>query len=332
MSEFYDITFAHPWYFLLLLLIPLMLLWRWFRRDKQHASIKLSSLQAIGKPTFKARLRPFLYWLKLFAFTSLVFALARPQNALKEQKVNTEGIDIVIATDVSGSMLARDFQPDRLEASKNTAVEFIANRENDRIGLVVFAGESFTQCPITSDHEVLKKLTSEIKSGIIADGTAIGMGLATAVNRLRDSEAKSKVIVLLTDGVNNQGFIDPLTAAQTAEEFEIKVYTIGVGKTGTAPYPARDLFGRTVLQNVEVQIDEELLKQIAKQTGGKYFRATNNRSLQNIYKEIDKLEKTEVEVTTIKRYKEQFHPFALFAGIMLLLDFLLRFLFFRGMV
>lgn len=262
----------------------------------------------------------------------LTVAMARPQNALKEQKVKTEGVDIVIATDVSGSMLARDFTPDRLEASKATAIEFISARENDRLGLVVFAGESFTQCPITSDHNVLKKLVAEIKSGLIEDGTAIGMGLATAVNRLRDSDAKSKIIVLLTDGVNNQGFIDPLTAAETAKEFDIKVYTIGVGKTGTAPYPQRDIFGRTVLQNVEVQLDEELLKAIAKNTGGRYFRATNNRSLQNIYKEIDKLEKTEIEVTTIKRYKEQFHRFALIAGLLLLLDFLLRHLFFRGMV
>lgn len=326
-----NISFANPWFLLLLLLVPFFLFWQWKKYRQQYAEFKFSSLDAVkDNLTIKAKLRPFLNLLKTIAFALLVIAFARPQNALKEEKITTEGIDIVLVTDISGSMLAQDFQPDRLEASKNTGIEFVNARPNDRIGLVVFAGESFTQCPITTDHGVLKKLMSEIKSGLIEDGTAIGMGLATAVNRIKDSESKSKIIVLLTDGVNNKGFIDPLTAAETAKEFDIKVYTIGVGTKGMAPYPVRDLFGRTVLQNMEVQIDEELLNEIAINTGGKYFRATNNNSLQNIYGEIDRLEKTEVEVTSIKRYLELFHPLALIAALLLILDLLLRYTIFRG--
>jgi len=293
----------------------------------------MSSLESVkGSATIKSKLRPFLNLLKILAFGLLVVAFARPQDTLKEEKITTEGIDIVLATDISGSMLARDFKPDRLEASKNTGIEFIEARPNDRIGLVVFAGESFTQCPLTTDHNVLKKLLSEVKSGLIEDGTAIGMGLATAVNRLKDNESKSKIIILLTDGVSNKGFIDELTAAETAKEFDIKVYTIGVGSKGMAPFPAKDIFGRTVLQNVKVDLDEQVLKDIAKNTGGKYFRATDNNSLKNIYAEIDKLEKTEVEVTSIKRFKELFHPFALIASLLLIFDVLLRQTFFRGIV
>lgn len=333
MNTLANISFAHPWFFLLLLFVPFLIFWQWKKYRQQYAELKMSSLSAIkDHRTWKSRIRPWLPLLKTLSFIFLVIALARPQNALEEEKITSEGIDIVIATDISGSMLARDFQPDRLEASKNTAIEFVDNRENDRVGLVVFAGESFTQCPITSDHNILKKLMSEVKSGLIEDGTAIGMGLATAVNRLKDNESKSKVIILLTDGVNNKGFIDPRTAAETAKEFDIKVYTIGVGTKGMAPYPSRDIFGRTVLQNVEVQLDEELLQEIAEITGGKYFRATNNNSLKSVYSEIDKLEKTEVEVTSIKRYTEQFRFFALVAGLLLLLDILLRHTIFRGII
>lgn len=333
MSLFNNITFANPWFLLLLLIVPFLLFWQWKKYRQQYAELKLSSLASVkNNLSLKAKLRPFLNLLKILAFGSLIVAFARPQNALKEEKVTTEGIDIVIATDISGSMLARDFQPDRLEAAKNTAVEFVENRLNDRIGLVVFAGESFTQCPITSDHGVVKKLMSEVKSGLIEDGTAIGMGLATAVNRLKDNDSESKVIILLTDGVNNKGFIDPLTASETAKEFDIKVYTIGIGTKGKAPYPTKDIFGRVVLQNMEVNIDEALLKDIAKKTGGKYFRATNNQSLEKIYGEIDELEKTEIEVTSIKRYKEVFHPYALLALVLLAFDLILRQTFFRGIV
>ena len=333
MNPFGNITFANPWFLLLLLLIPFFIFWQWKKYRQQYAELKMSSLASVkNTKTFKAKLRPFLNVLKIISFGLLVIAFARPQDTLKEEKITTEGIDIVLATDISGSMLARDFKPDRLEASKNTGIEFIEARTNDRIGLVVFAGESFTQCPLTTDHDVLKQLLSEIKSGLIEDGTAIGMGLATAVNRLKDNESESKIIILLTDGVNNKGFIDPLTASETAKEFDIKVYTIGVGSKGMAPYPQKDIFGRTVLQNVQVQLDEDLLKEIAANTGGKYFRATNNTSLQKIYEEIDQLEKTEVEVTSIKRYKELFHPYAIIAVLLLIFDVLLRQTFFRGIV
>jgi len=333
LNPFGDITFGNPWFLLLLLLLPFFLFWQWKKYRQQFAEMKMSSLESVkGSATIKSKLRPFLNLLKILAFGLLVVAFARPQDTLKEEKITTEGIDIVLATDISGSMLARDFKPDRLEASKNTGIEFIEARPNDRIGLVVFAGESFTQCPLTTDHNVLKKLLSEVKSGLIEDGTAIGMGLATAVNRLKDNESKSKIIILLTDGVSNKGFIDELTAAETAKEFDIKVYTIGVGSKGMAPFPAKDIFGRTVLQNVKVDLDEQVLKDIAKNTGGKYFRATDNNSLKNIYAEIDKLEKTEVEVTSIKRFKELFHPFALIASLLLIFDVLLRQTFFRGIV
>jgi len=333
LNPFGNITFANPWLLLLLLLIPFFIFWQWKKYRQQYAELKMSSLASVkGSKTLKAKLRPFLNVLKIISFGLLVVAFARPQDTLKEEKITTEGIDIVLVTDISGSMLARDFKPDRLEASKNTGIEFIEARSNDRIGLVVFAGESFTQCPLTTDHDVLKKMLSEVKSGLIEDGTAIGMGLATAVNRLKDNESKSKTIILLTDGVNNKGFILPLTAAETAKEFDIKVYTIGVGSEGTAPFPQRDIFGRTVLQNIQVQLDEKLLKEIASITGGKYFKAKNNKSLQKIYEEIDQLEKTEVEVTSIKRYKELFHPYAILAALLLIFDVLLRQTFFRGII
>lgn len=326
------LIFAHPWFLLLLLLIPLLLFWRWAKYRQQYAELRLSSLAAFeGMRSWKAFLRPVLTFLKIGAFSCLVIALARPQNIFQEEKVTTEGIDIVLVMDVSGSMLAQDFKPDRLGASKDVAEEFIENRPHDRIGLVVFAGESFTQCPVTTDQGVLKELLSDIKSGVLNDGTAIGMGLATAVNRLKDSEAKSKVVILLTDGVNNAGFIDPITAAETAQQFEVKVYTIGVGTTGRAPYPARDIFGRTVMQYMDVQIDEKLLEEIASMTKGQYFRATNNTSLKRVYDEIDELEKTEIEVSAVRRYTEQFHIFALLAGICLVVELFFRNTLFRGL-
>lgn len=325
-----NIEFANPLFFSLLLLLPLLIFWQWYRYQQQYAEIKLSTTQhLVGIRSWKSVLRPFLVLFKLAAFILLVVALARPQNQFDEEKVTAEGIDIVLVMDVSSSMLARDFEPDRLGASKNVALEFIENRPYDRIGIVVFAGESFTQCPVTTDQEVLKTLMTDIKSGVIEDGTAIGMGLATAVTRLQESEAKSKVVILLTDGVNNSGFIDPLTAAEAAKQYGVKVYTVGVGTRGLAPYPVRSLFG-TKYQQMEVEIDEELLEQIATLTGGKYYRATENNSLRQIYNGINKLEKTEIEVTKLSRYTEQFHFFALLAAICLAIEILLRNTLFRS--
>jgi len=324
--------FDNPWWLICLIFIPFLLFWMYKNFNRQKVAIKYSTLPGLGKISFKGWLKKGFNYAKIIALGLLFIAMARPQSMLKEEKVSTEGIDIVIAMDISGSMLAQDFQPDRLGAAKKTAKSFMDDRKDDRIGLVVFAGESFTQCPVTTDHAILKVLTDKLESGMIADGTAIGMGLGTAVNRLKESTSESKVVILLTDGVNNQGLIDPLTAAETAKEFDIKVYTIGIGTTGKAPYPARDVFGRTVLQYMNVQIDEKLLREIADMTGGQYFRATNNKSLEGVYEQIDKLEKTEVEVTSIKRYAELFHPFAIIALVLLSLDLLLRFTFLRGIV
>lgn len=242
---------------------------------------------------------------------------------LSREEVSTEGIDIVLAMDISSSMLAQDFKPNRLESAKEVAKDFIDARGNDRIGLVVFSGESFTQTPITTDHKVIKEQLDKLESGLVEDGTAIGMGLATAVDRLKDSEAKSKVIILLTDGVNNQGVIDPKTAAEIASSLNVRVYTIGVGSEGTAPYPFQDQFGRTRIQNIKVEIDEELLEYIAELTGVAYYRATDQNSLSNIFEEIDKLEKTRIQVASFKRYSEKFLPFALAALFFLLMEFLM---------
>jgi Ca-activated chloride channel family protein len=259
----------------------------------------------------------------MIALALLIIVLARPQSTDRFQDVSTEGIDIVLALDISGSMLARDFKPDRLEASKNVATEFISGRPYDRIGLVVFSGESFTQCPLTTDHAVLINLMREIQSGMIEDGTAIGMGLATAVNRIKDSEAKSKVIILLTDGVNNRGEIAPATAAGIAKTFGIRVYTIGVGTQGMAPYPVQTPFG-TQYQNMPVEIDEDILKEIAQTTGGRYFRATDNDKLVQVYNEIDKLEKSKIDVKQFIRKEEKYLNIAISAFSLLVLEILLR--------
>jgi len=326
----HHLTFANPGFLALLLLLPLLAVWQWRRYQQQYPELKMSSLAAFGRTgTWKSALRPFLSVFKLAAFTLLVIALARPQNKFAEEKITADGIDIVLSMDVSGSMLARDFEPDRLGAAKQVAQEFINTRKYDRIGLVVFAGESFTQCPTTTDHAVLRTLLEQTQSGMLEDGTAIGMGLATAVSRLQDSKAKSKVIILLTDGVNNAGFIDPLTAAETALQTGVKVYTIGVGTRGYAPYPVQGFFG-IQYQRMQVEIDETLLQKIAQMTGGRYYRATENTSLRQIYDEINQLEKTKIEVTTISRFTEQFHLFALLAAICLAMEILLRNTVFRG--
>ncbi|MCS6808047.1 MAG: VWA domain-containing protein [Bacteroidota bacterium] len=323
-------TFKNPEMFWLLLLIPL-LAYRYYRIGAAQGEIRVSNIQgfATTTPTLRLRLRHTPFVLRLLAIVCLIIALARPQSSSQAQTVESEGIDIVLAMDISGSMLAEDFKPNRIEAAKKLALEFIDARPNDRIGLVVFSGESFTQCPLTTDHEVLKSLFSAIKSGMVLDGTAIGLGLSTAVSRLKDSQAKSKVIILLTDGINNAGSIAPLTAAEIARTFGIRVYTIGVGTYGYAPYPVQTPFG-IQYQNLEVQIDEDVMKQIAAMTNARYFRATSNAKLQEIYAEIDKLEKTKISVTEFRRYSERFFPFACIAAIALLLEFVLRHTVFRS--
>jgi len=319
-----DIIFMNPEYFWLLLFIPVIGIWYFIQRKEIQSRILFSDTKDIGRnKTIKNHLIYLPFILKLFAFSLLVVALARPQSTSRWQDSTTEGIDIVLAMDISGSMLAEDLKPNRLEASKNVALNFISKRLNDRIGLVVFSGESFTQCPLTTDHNVLKNLFKDVRSGMITDGTAIGMGLATGVNRLKDSKAISKVIILLTDGVNNQGLVAPLTAAEIAQKFGIRVYTIGVGTEGYAPYPFQTPFG-IQYQDVQVQIDEKTLQDIATITNGKYFRATNNKSLKEIYEDINKLEKSEIETTEYHKRKEEFLPYALFALILLTISFILK--------
>src|SRR6056297_130987 len=320
-----NITFANPNLLYLLLLIIPVIVWYIFKHQKISASIQLSTLKGIGTKhfTYKHILRHVMFAFRMVAFALLIIALARPQSTLNWKNEKTEGIDIVLALDISSSMLARDFEPDRLEAAKDLAIQFINGRKNDRIGLVVFSGESFTQCPLTTDHNVLINLFRDIESGIIEDGTAIGMGLATAVNRLKDSKSPGKVIILLTDGVNNAGTIAPITAAELAQTFGIKVYTIGVGSMGQAPYPVNTPYG-VQLRNMPVEIDEELLENIAHSTGGKYFRATNNDKLQQIYEEIDQMEKIEIEVKEYSRKKEEFLLFVLIASALLLVEIVLR--------
>ena len=279
-----------------------------------------------GLKSWKGELQKLLPTLRALAFIALVFALARPQRMLTEEVIKAEGIDIFLVLDLSSSMLAQDFKPDRLEVSKRVASEFVNKRQYDRIGLAVFSGEAFTQCPLTTDHRVLNDFIDGLRCGILEDGTAIGMGLATAVNRIKDSESKSKVIILLTDGVNNAGYVKPLTAAEIAKKFGVKVYTIGVGREGEALTPiSRRSDGRYVFGLARVEIDEDLLRQIASLTGGRYFRATSTRSLEEIYDEIDRLEKTEIEVTSVKRYSEEFYRFVWIALALLVLELLLRF-------
>ncbi len=319
-----DLYFANrEWLYGLLLLLPMTALYVWRERRRQ-TTLRVSGLQpfhTMGTP-LRAYLRHLLFVLRLLAVALLFIVMARPQSVNRWQKVSTEGIDIIIDLDISSSMLAQDFQPNRLEAAKEVAIKFISGRPDDRIGLVVFSGESFTQCPLTTDHAVLINLFKEVKSGMIDDGTAIGDGLATAINRLKDSKAKSKVVILLTDGMNNAGEIAPLTAAEIAKTFGIRVYTIGVGTRGTAPYPVQTPYGIRY-QQMRVQIDEDVLRKIAEMTGGKYFRATDNRKLEEIYQEIDKLEKSKIDVKQFSKREEEYLRFALAAAFLLLLEWLL---------
>jgi Ca-activated chloride channel family protein len=328
----HNIVFENGWFLWFLLLIPLLTAWYLYRQGRANAPVKLSTagFLADSHKTFRHYLRHILFVLRLAVIAFVIVIIARPQNVDRWQSSTTEGIDIVLALDVSGSMLARDFSPDRLEASKNVATEFISGRPYDRIGLTVFSGESFTECPLTTDHAVLINLLREVKSGIIEDGTAIGVGLATAINRIKDSDAISKVIILLTDGVNNMGSIDPMTAAEIAKTFGIRVYTIGVGSRGYADYPVQTPFGIRY-QKMQVEIDEALLEHIADLTGGRYFRAVDNSSLEQVYNEIDKLEKSKIETREHSKREEVFMPLALAAVIMLTIELLLRYLLMKNM-
>jgi len=326
-----NLEFAYPAFFWVLALLPVMVVWYIFRGRKSTSSMTLSGFENLDEKVGSSRiwLRHLLFLLRLAVVMLIVVALARPQSSNKWEQVTTEGIDIVMCMDVSGSMRAMDFRPNRLEASKDVGIEFVNARENDRFGLVVFAGESFTQCPMTTDRGVVVNFLNDINFGVIEDGTAIGMGLATAVNRIKDSKAKSKVVILLTDGVNNRGDVGPVTAAEIAASFGIRVYTIGVGTHGNAPVPVQDAFGRTITRNMPVEIDEDVLKKIAEKTDGTYFRATNNHKLREIYQQIDALEKTRMDVKQFSKKKEEYFPFLMAAMLILLFEIGLRYTIFR---
>jgi len=325
------ITFADPLFLWLLVLVPGIIAFYILRQQKTSPALSMPGLQPFAKTgtTFRNYLRHLFFILRSIAITFFIIVLARPQKTDQLQNISTEGIDIILTLDISGSMLARDFKPDRLEASKNVATEFISGRPYDRIGLVVFSGESFTQCPLTTDHAVLINLMRELQSGMIEDGTAIGNGLATSINRIKDSEAVSKVIILLTDGVNNRGDIAPATSADIAKTFGIRVYTIGVGTQGMAPYPVQTPYG-IQYQNMPVEIDENILREIASKTGGKYFRATDNEKLVQVYAEIDKLEKSKIDVRQFTRKEEKFLIPAIIAMIALALEMILRITVYRN--
>jgi len=325
------ISFKNPEFFYLLLLLVPMIAWYIWKQKKAGASIQFSSIMGFARipKSWKYYFRHSVFALVILSLSMLIIALARPQSSNSWQNVTTEGIDIVIALDISSSMLAMDFQPNRLEAAKDVATQFISGRPNDKIGLVVFSGESFTQCPLTTDHATVINLFKSIESGMIEDGTAIGNGLATAVSRLKESTAVSKVVILLTDGENNRGEIAPVTAAELAKTFGIRVYTVGVGTIGTAPYPMQTPFGVQV-RDVEVKIDEVTLKKIATATDGEYFRATNNNKLAEIYKEIDKLEKSKIDVKEFSKKEEEYLKYALLGAFFLLVAMFLKTTIFRN--
>ena len=327
------ITFAHPYLLLLLIVIPLLIVWYILRYRKQKPALQFSNISLFKglHKTFRQRAYPLLFALRMVAVGAVIIALARPQSKLSRQEMKVEGIDIVLAMDVSGSMLAEDFKPNRLEAAKKVASDFIDGRKNDRMGLVVFSGEAFTQVPLTIDHGVLLKQLHAVKSGMVKDGTALGDGLATAINRIKDSEAKSKVIILLTDGINNMGAVDPQSAAEIAALYNIRLYTIGVGTKGLAPYPFRDQFGRIHYQNIPVELDEGLLTQMAQSTNdGQYFRATNKKSLEKIFKQIDEMEKSKIDVTQYAQTKDEYMGWLILAAVALLLEIILGLFYFRS--
>lgn len=322
-----NITFVNPAFFVLLLLLPIIAWWYYRNYRQRYAPIQMSTLAGLeNKQSTRGCLRSSLPILRVLSLLALIVALARPQLIYTEEEVVAEGIDISLAMDLSSSMLAQDFHPNRLEVSKRVAADFVRQRQYDRIGLVVFAGEAFTQCPLTTDHHVLNEFLSKLECGVVEEGTAIGMGLATAVNRLKDSESKSKVIILLTDGVNNGGYQSPMLAAKIAKEYNIKVYAIGIGSVGEtrAPVSIRG-DGEYIFGTVNVEIDEKLLRQIAELTGGQYYRALDEQSLEQIYTSIDQLEKTKIEVTSFKRYSEEYRHFAFLGILFLLMEVLLRY-------
>ncbi|MFN3752702.1 vWA domain-containing protein [Flavobacterium sp.] len=322
-----EVSFLNPEFFWLFLLLPAAIAWQFWKR-KQSATLKISSVRGFkAEKSLAAKLKPYLFVLRLLALSSLIIAMARPRKVdISSQTKSTKGVDIVMAIDVSGSMLAKDLKPNRMEALKKVAENFVAGRPNDRIGIVVYASEAYTKTPVTSDKAIVQDAIRSIKyDNVLQDGTGIGMGLTTAVNRLKDSKAKSKVIILLTDGVNNAGFIEPETASQIAKEYGIKVYTIGIGTNGDAMFPyAYAPNGGFLFRMMPVEIDVTLLKTIAKNTGGKYFRANNNSKLEAIYNEINKLETTEIQELKFYDYDEKFRPFVWIAGLLLLLEFGLR--------
>ena len=320
-----NMIFSNPEFLWLIIVLLFLILIDYKFKSQKISNFNISSIKSFSKKSLKARLYPFLNIIRYLAIMFLIVGLARPQIIdVSTRTKKSRGIDIVIAVDVSSSMLAQDLKPNRLEALKEVAKEFINDRTNDRIGLVVYSGESFTQCPLTTDHDKLINLFEQLENGMVTDGTAIGMGLANAVNRLKESTSKSKVVILLTDGESNMGSIPPITAAEIATTFGVKVYTIGVGTKGQAPMPVSDMFGRIRYQNMDVNIDEETLTQIAELTNGQYFRATNNESLESIYAEIDKLEKTVIEETQYEKKYEEFFSLALIALGLLLAELILR--------
>lgn len=331
-----EVTFLNPQFFWLFSLLPVAIAWYWYKRKEQAPTLKISSLKGFqGKPSILAKLQPILFVMRLLALSSLIIAMARPRTVdISNKTKTTRGIDIVIAVDVSGSMLAKDLKPNRMEALKKVASNFVAERPNDRIGLVVYAAEAYTKTPVTSDKAVIEDAIRSIRyDNTLQDGTGIGMGLTTAVNRLKDSKAKSKVIILLTDGVNNAGFIEPETASDIAEQYGIKVYTIGIGTNGMAEFPyAIAPNGQFLFRMMQVEIDEKLMQNIARKTGGKYFRATSNSKLQQIYNEINKLETTEIEELRFYDYDEKYRPFVLLAGVLLLLEIALRNTIFKSFI
>jgi Ca-activated chloride channel family protein len=327
---FQHIVFAYPAAFLLFLLFPFLVYWYIYRNNRQQGAMLISSVRSFGNiRSWKTAIKHVPFILRLLAISCLIVALGRPQTRNDQEMVSGEGVDIMLCMDVSGSMLAQDFTPNRLEAMKQVAADFVDKRPTDRIGLVIFAGESFTASPITMDRNTLKAQIFNAQSGFLADGTAIGDGLATSVERLKDSKAKSRVIILLTDGENQGGLIDPYSAKEIAKSVGIRVYTIGMGTEGFAAAPMQSETGEVTIQKQKVNIDEKLLKEIAAETGGLYFRARDNASLQHIYTEIDKLEKSTIEITSLKRFNEKFLPFAITALALLLIEIVLRYTVFK---
>lgn len=325
---FNDIIFGKPWTFALFILLPVLIGWYIFKNNSSRSSIPVSAVAAKELGSWKTSLRHLPFICRLLCLSFIIIALAQPQTMNADQHAEGEGVDIILCIDVSGSMTAQDFQPNRLEAAKKVAIDFVNKRLTDRIGIVIFSGESFTQCPLTTDHNILVTAIQNIRNGLLEDGTAIGSGLGTSVDRLRESKSKTKIVVLLTDGENNGGLIDPKTAKEIAKSFGVRVYTIGVGSEGYAPQPINTPLG-VVIQNEKVSIDEKLLTEIATETGGKYFRARDNESLAGIYRNIDVLEKSKVEIINTIRYQDKFFPFVLAAIAFLLLEVMLNYTVFR---